>query len=151
LSLDLAKYRTIFVEDATENLAEISRALIELEKEPSGTDEIDLIFRMAHSIKGMAASLGYESVAEIAHCLEDRMQVHRSASSISSSEDLSLLFRGLEALEQMVGEVRETEDAPPPRPELAEALAAPVSPPDAYPSEAKKKALSPSPCRPLPR
>ena len=120
--MDLAKYRTLFLEEASEHLAEMSRALLVLEKDPASTDSIDLVFRMAHSTKSMAASLGYEAISEIAHRLEDRMQGVRAAGRIEDPEDLPLLFRGLEALERMVEVVRETGEAPPPDPELAEAL-----------------------------
>jgi len=120
--LDLAKYRTLFLEEAGEHLAEMSRALLVLEKDPASSESIDLVFRMAHSTKSMAASLGYDAISEIAHRLEDRMQVVRSAGRIENAADLPLLFRGLEALERMVDVVRETGEAPPPDPELAQAL-----------------------------
>ena len=122
--MDLEKYRTIFIEESTEHFAEISRALLELEKNPKGADSIDVVFRMAHSIKGMAASLGYDSITELAHKLEDRMQLVRQAGRIEPREELSLIFRGLTALEAMVGAVRETGEAPPADPELVAALAA---------------------------
>jgi two-component system chemotaxis sensor kinase CheA len=120
--LDMAKYRDVFLEEATDHLAEMSRALLELEKDPARTEAIDLLFRMAHSIKGMAASLDYGSIEQVAHRFEDRMQEVRAA---SRAEDLGLLFRGLEGLEAMVATVRETGAPPPPDPELARALAAP--------------------------
>jgi HPt (histidine-containing phosphotransfer) domain-containing protein len=122
--LDLAKYRTIFIEESTEHFAEISRALLELEKEPGRVEAIDVVFRMAHSIKGMAASLGYDSITELAHKLEDRMQLVREAGAIEPRDELAVLFRGLAALEAMVGSVRETGSAPPVDPALVSALAA---------------------------
>jgi len=133
--LDLAKYRTVFLEDSTENLAEMSRALLELEKDCACTDAIDVIFRMAHSIKGMAATLEYDSITEIAHRLEDRMQEIRSAGRVDGPEGLSLLFRGLEGLEAMIGTLRETDAPPPPEPELARILSAPL---DSAASDEKK-------------
>ncbi len=120
--MDMAKYRDVFLEEATDHLEEMSRALLELEKDPAGAEAIDVLFRMAHSIKGMAASLEYESIAQVAHRLEDRLQEARTA---SRAEDLGLLFRGLEGLEAMVATVRETGEPPPPDPELTRALAAP--------------------------
>ncbi|HEM45735.1 MAG TPA: chemotaxis protein CheA, partial [Alphaproteobacteria bacterium] len=98
MALDMAKYQKLFLEEATEHLSEISHALLELEKDTSGAEPIDTIFRMAHSIKSMAASLGYDAVAELAHALEDRMETIRSAGRVSSQGELSLLFRGLEGL-----------------------------------------------------
>jgi two-component system, chemotaxis family, sensor kinase CheA len=142
--LDMAKYRAVFVEEATEHLAEISRALLELEKDPSHEDAIDRIFRMAHSIKGMAASLEYPTVTELAHRLEDRMQAIRAAGRLPGGEELSLLFQGLSGLERMVAIVRDSGQAPPAEPELVRALTAPL--PDAAGEAAsKKKALSPHP------
>jgi two-component system chemotaxis sensor kinase CheA len=131
----MTKYRNVFLEEATEHLAEMSRALLDLEKDPSRTDAIDLLFRMAHSIKGMAASLDYESITEVAHRFEDRMQEIRSAGRVEGPAGLALLFRGLEGLEAMVAVVRESGEAPSPDPELASALAAFLPP--AVPDEKK--------------
>ena len=72
---------------------------------------IDTLFRMAHSIKGMAASLGYDSITEVAHRLEDRMQEVRSAGRVGG-EDLARLFKGLEELEALVAAVRDTGEVP---------------------------------------
>ena len=131
----MAKYRVVFLEEATEHLEDMSRALLDLEREPGRGDAIDLVFRMAHSIKGMAASLGYDPITEVAHRLEDRMQDVRAAGRVEP-DDLALLFKGLEGLEAMLAAVRDTGQAPPPDPWLAHALSAPVGP-------RKKKALSP--------
>lgn len=107
----MAKYVNLFLEEGTEHLAEMSRGMLALEKDPASADSIDLIFRMAHSIKSMAASLGFDSISEVAHRLEDRMQTVRSAGRVEPGE-LSLLFRGLEAMERMVAHVREHGEPP---------------------------------------
>jgi two-component system chemotaxis sensor kinase CheA len=133
----MRKYRSVFLEESTEHLAEMSRALLDLEKDPSRAEAIDLLFRMAHSIKGMAASLDYTSITEVAHHLEDRMQEIRSVGRVDGSRDLPLLFHGLEGLEAMVSVVRETGEAPPPDPDLAAALAAPLA---SAPEDEKKNA-----------
>ena len=147
--MDMAKYRGIFVEESTEHLSEMSSALLLLEKLSDDTEAIDLIFRMAHSIKGMAASLGFDSVTELAHSLEDRMQVIRAEGRVSGPEELALLFRGLDRLESMVATVRDSDETPPPDPALAALLA--ESDPDAWadipvalPKAAKKKLLTPA-------
>ncbi len=119
--MDLAKYRGIFIEEATEHLAEISRALLELEKDPERAEEIDLVFRMAHSIKGMAASLEYDAVSELAHALEDRMQESRVTGRLDAG-DLTALFRGLQGLEAMLAAVRDGGEPPVPDPELLREL-----------------------------
>jgi two-component system chemotaxis sensor kinase CheA len=124
VKLDLAKYRTLFLEEGSEHLAELSRALLELEKDAGSPEAIDAAFRMAHSIKGMAASLGYESIAEVAHRFEDRMARYRAAGRVDAA-GVGVLFQGLDGLERMLGAVRQTGEAPPGSPQLAAALAAP--------------------------
>ena len=153
--MDLAKYRQVFIEESTEHLAEMSSALLALEKDLADGEAIDLIFRMAHSIKGMAASLEFDSVTQVSHSLEDRMQEIRQAGRVADLEELALLFRGLERLESMVATIREADETPPPDPALAAVLAnrldeplpAAASPaPSATASAqdaAKKKALTP--------
>jgi len=112
--LDLNKYRILFIEEATEHLSEMSSALLELEKDSSNSEAIDQIFRMAHGIKGMAASLEYASITEVSHCLEDRMALIRDGGEFGSGEEVALLFRGLETLEAMVAVVRDTGESPAP-------------------------------------
>jgi two-component system chemotaxis sensor kinase CheA len=141
--VDLAKYRTIFIEESIEHFAEMSSALLELEKNPAAAEAIDVVFRMAHSVKGMAASLGYDSITEVAHRLEDRMQAIREGGHVGAGEELSLLFRGLSALEGMVDVVKETGEAPAADAALLAALGGvPGDPPDSG-GDAEKKAGSP--------
>ncbi len=108
----MSKYRDVFLEEATEHLAEMSRALLELEKDSARADSIEVLFRMAHSIKGMAASLEYDAITQVAHRLEDHMQEVRGAGAAVDEAGMALLFRGLEVLESMVASVRETGEAP---------------------------------------
>jgi two-component system chemotaxis sensor kinase CheA len=112
MALDMAKYRRIFIEEATDHLGEISRALLDLEKEMGNVEAIDTLFRMAHSIKSMAASLGYDAVAELSHRMEDRMEGVRTSGRVADHEELGLLFRGLETLEKMVSAVEAEEPLP---------------------------------------
>jgi len=135
--LDLSRYQTLFLEEAAEHCAEMSAALLELEKDAGSTEAIDLVFRAAHSIKGMAASLGHDAVSELAHAMEDRMQVFREAGRVFGSSGIALLFRALAGLEQMLENFK-AERPPDPVPELIAALAAsarePVPPvPEALP------------------
>jgi two-component system chemotaxis sensor kinase CheA len=146
----MAKYRQVFIDESTEHLAEMSSALLQLEKDLADGEAIDLIFRMAHSIKGMAASMDYESVTQVSHGLEDRMQEIRKAGRVADCDELGVLFRGLECLESMVATIRDTGEIPPPAPDLAAVLTNRLNepPPQAVnpvPTEdaSKKKALTP--------
>jgi len=112
--MDIAKYRTLFLEEATEHLAEIGQALLVLEKDARAGESLDTVFRLMHSMKGMGASLGYDAVSLLAHRLEDRLGTWKKRGAVDTPEGIALLFRGLESLEQMVAVVRETGEAPPP-------------------------------------
>ena len=116
MALDMAKYRRIFLEEAGDHLEEMGRALFDLEKQMANADAIDTLFRMAHSVKSMAASLGYDAVADLAHRMEDRMEGLRADGRVRDQAELALLFRSLEALEKMVAAVDDGQD-----PEAADA------------------------------
>ncbi len=109
MALDMAKYRQIFLEEGGHHLEEIGHALFELEKEMANAAAIDTLFRMAHSFKSMAASLGYDPIADLAHRMEDRMEGIRADGRVRSPDELALLFRSLEALETMVAAVSNEE------------------------------------------
>ena len=141
----MEKYRRLFLEESAEHLAEISRALLELEKDVASVESIDSIFRMAHSIKSMAASLGYDAISEVAHRLEDRMEATRTAGRIANASELDVLFKGLEALEQMVAEVQSGSDIAP-RPELLTLLEQPLAEAsDVAPAAAEPPVIAPAP------
>ncbi len=112
--MDVAKYRNLFLEEATEHLAEIGQALLTLEKDTRASAEIDTVFRLMHSMKGMGASLGYDAVSALAHRLEDRLGAWRKRGQIDDPEGVAVLFRGLESLERMVAVVRDSGEPPPP-------------------------------------
>jgi two-component system chemotaxis sensor kinase CheA len=125
--VDLAKYRALFLEEATEHLAEMSRACLALEKDPANAEAIDLVFRMAHSIKGMAASLDYEAITRLAHRLEDRIAAFRAQGRVDVPDGMRLLFRGLDGLERTIGVVHTTGECPPPDLALIDELGPPGS------------------------
>jgi two-component system chemotaxis sensor kinase CheA len=122
--LNLEKYRTLFVDEASDHLQEMARALAALSAgDESATEAVDTLFRMAHSIKGMAASLDYAAASALAHVLEDWMEPLR-AGAVIDAEGLSLVAEAIAALEEMVACVDETGAAPEPRADLIARLTA---------------------------
>ncbi len=111
--MDFEKYKALFVDEATDHLAEMSRALAALEsRERAGAEEsIDTLFRMAHSIKGMAGSLDFESVASLAHGLESWLEPLRAAGELPDGA-LPLVYEVVATLEEMVAEVDATGEPP---------------------------------------
>ncbi|HTO55739.1 MAG TPA: Hpt domain-containing protein [Myxococcota bacterium] len=116
--MNLEKYRTLFVDEASDHLQEMARALAALSAgdEPA-TEAIDTLFRMAHSIKGMAASLDYDAASSLAHKLEDWMEPLRTGAAIDR-EGLGLVAEAVAGLEEMVACVDETGAPPQPRADL---------------------------------
>ena len=125
--MDLEKYRVLFVEESIEHLAEMSNALAELERRESGDPEqaVDCLFRMAHSIKGMASSLEYDSVATLAHELEDWLEPCRSA-GVLPDEALPILYEVVGFLESMIAQVAETGSPPELRHDIRQMIAQPL-------------------------
>jgi two-component system chemotaxis sensor kinase CheA len=138
--LKLEKYRALFLEEAADHLAEMGRALVALEKEP-GTDEavegVDTVFRMAHSTKSMAASLGYGAITELSHRLEDWMTPLRGGGNLPENA-VPLLFEVIGGLEEMLAAVSGSID-PEPRPDLLRLLESPAVVPTGFARENRRK------------
>lgn len=84
--MDLSKYVDLFLSEGREHVAELSGALIELERAPSSTDAIAAAFRAVHSIKGMAAAMGYTVVTEGANSMESALDsVRRGEEQVTPS------------------------------------------------------------------
>ena len=101
----MSKYKKMFVDEAREHLALAGQHLVELEKSPSDMALINEFFRSAHSIKGMAASLGYEEISNLAHVLEDLFDLYRSEKRILDPPAIDLLLRTIDFIEEMINEV----------------------------------------------
>ena len=82
----------------------MSRLLLQLGKAPADRESIDSLFREAHSIKGMAASMGYTTTASLAHHLEDLMDSFRKGGSITP-EAVDRMLAGIDLLEGLVQDI----------------------------------------------
>jgi two-component system chemotaxis sensor kinase CheA len=142
--MDMSKYRGMFLTETKEHLATMSRLILALEKNPADVEGIDALFREAHSVKGMAASMGYQSTAKLAHHLEDQLDGCRKSGSVSAPLTDQLLG-GLDLLEGLL------EDLAADRPErdVAAFLAAAI--PAVPAAAAAKKPASPAAARPVSR
>jgi len=120
VSFDLAKYLSLFVAEAAEHLAAFSKGLVELEKAVrAGSGEtqpiVDGLFRRAHSLKGMAASMQLEGISALAHKAEDLVDALRKGASGLDAEAVDVLLAAGDALHDMVAAASRGEhpDAPP--------------------------------------
>ncbi len=110
--MDPARQLALFVEETTDHLAEFGRALLDLEKDAASAEALELCFRMAHSIKGMAASMHFTPITERAHALEGLLDAARAAGRVDPVSVLPELFSGLDSLERLVTVVRDTGQCP---------------------------------------
>jgi two-component system, chemotaxis family, sensor kinase CheA len=96
--VDLSKYVDLFLSEGREHAAELNGALAELERAPSSTDAIASAFRAVHSVKGMAAAMGYASVTACAESLESALDALRRGDDRVTSSLLSHLTEDADAL-----------------------------------------------------
>ncbi len=95
--LNLAAYVDLFRTEAREHLGEMERTLLALEAAPA-PEHFDLLFRGLHTIKGMAAAMGYRDVERLAHALESRGDPLRAGREVLRPATLALLFEGVDLL-----------------------------------------------------
>lgn len=111
--MDMSQYRELFISESREHLNSINELIVALEKDAGDRETIDSLFRIAHSIKGMAASMEYGDIAELAHKLEDLMDRVRKGALAFDGGAADLLLEGADLLEAMIADVEQ--DAPPSR------------------------------------
>jgi two-component system chemotaxis sensor kinase CheA len=97
--VDLAKYAALFLAESREHLQACNRLLLAWEREPAATEPVAGLFRAVHSIKGMAATMGYAGIAELAHRAETLLDAIRAGRVAARPAHFELLFRAVDALE----------------------------------------------------
>src|SRR5512138_3430516 len=102
--MDMTQYRDLFVSEAREHLQSMSRLVVALEQAAADPDGIAALFRAAHSVKGMAASMELGAITELAHALEDLMDRVRKGMPFDAGVT-DLLLEGIDLLHLMVDAV----------------------------------------------
>ena len=106
--MDVSQYLEIFIDETKEHLQTLSDQLMILEQEPENMDTINEIFRAAHSLKGMAGTMGYKRMQRLTHDMENVFQEIRSGNMKVQPELIDVLFRGLDALEAYLAYILES-------------------------------------------
>lgn len=97
--MDTSQYLELFIDETKEHLQSLNEHILELEKEPENADTINEIFRAAHTLKGMAGTMGYTRMQRLTHDLENVFQEIRNGNMKANAKLIDILFRGLDALE----------------------------------------------------
>ncbi|MBN3555242.1 chemotaxis protein CheA [Fictibacillus nanhaiensis] len=105
--MEMTRYLDIFIEESKEHLQSINQQAMLLEKTPGELSIVNEIFRSAHTLKGMSATMGYEDLANLTHCMENVLDAIRNNKLNVSSSVLDVLFASLDHLEAMVVEISE--------------------------------------------
>lgn len=109
--MDTSQYMNMFLEESMDNLQILNESLLELEKNPNDVDKVNEIFRVAHTIKGMAATMGFTDIAELTHKMEDVLSKFREGQLNVNQEVVTVLFDCLDTLERMVSNIEEGTDS----------------------------------------
>lgn len=98
--MDVSQYLEIFIDETKEHLQSLNDHILILEHEPENVDTINEIFRAAHSLKGMAGTMGYKRMQRLTHDMENVFSEIRNGKMKASAKLVDVLFKGLDALEQ---------------------------------------------------
>ncbi len=108
--MDVSQYLEIFIDETKEHLQNLSQQLMVLEEEPGNADTINEIFRAAHSLKGMAGTMGYKRMQNLTHIMENVLSEIRNGKMNVTADLVDVLFQCLDALESYLDTITQTQD-----------------------------------------
>ena len=108
--MDVSQYLEIFIDETKEHLQSLNEQLLIIEKEPENTDTINEIFRAAHSLKGMAGTMGYKRMQKLTHQMENVFSEIRNGKMKVTPNLVDVLFQCLDALESYLDLIQDSAD-----------------------------------------
>ncbi len=108
--MDISQYLDIFIDETAEHIQSLSDNIMALEQEPENADTINEIFRAAHSLKGMAGTMGFKRMQHLTHDMENVFQEIRNGNVKVNSDMIDILFECLSAVEEYLETVKSTSD-----------------------------------------
>lgn len=100
--MDTSQYRDMFVQEAREHVQNLNEFLLRMEREPAEKEHVNTLFRSAHSLKGMAATMGYDQIKQLCIAIEEIFDKFRKEEQDLSSDLASALFKCFDALQEMI-------------------------------------------------
>src|ERR687894_300662 len=100
--MDTAQYLPMFLAEAREHLQELNLAVVRIEETPDDRETVDEIFRIAHWMKGMSATMGFSGMAALTHEMEDVFELLKQRSGGLPREAIDVLLQCLDTLEASV-------------------------------------------------
>ncbi len=108
--MDVSQYLEIFIDETAEHIQSLSDNIMALENEPEDHDVINEIFRAAHSLKGMAGTMGFKRMQHLTHDMENVFQEVRNDKIKVNGDIIDILFQCLDAIEGYLNIIKETSD-----------------------------------------
>ncbi len=108
--MDVSQYLEIFIDESNEHLQNLNTQILNLEAEPDNMDTINEIFRAAHSLKGMAGTMGYKRMQNLTHDMENVFSEVRNGHIKVAPGMIDILFQCLDALDEYVSNIKESAD-----------------------------------------
>ena len=105
--MSMAQYMSVFIDESKEHLQLMNDSLLKLEQEPEDIKIIDEVFRSAHTLKGMSATMGFTRIAELTHHMENVLDNIRTGKATVDTGLVDILFECLDTLNALVDEVIE--------------------------------------------
>lgn len=103
--MDMSQYLGIFLDETREHIQAMNDGLLALEENPDDHDSLEKIFRAAHTLKGMSATMGFNDLAELTHAMESLLDKLRKRELAVTSDLMDLLFRCVDALATLTEEI----------------------------------------------
>lgn len=103
--MDMNAYLSMFIDESNDHLQSLNENLLKLEGSPEDISIVQIIFRSAHTLKGMSATMGFEDLASLTHEMENVLDLVRNHKLAMDNFIFDTLFKGLDALESMVQDV----------------------------------------------
>ena len=108
--MDVSQYLEIFIDETKEHLQSLNTQILELEQNPENMDTINEVFRAAHSLKGMAGTMGYKRMQNLTHDMENVFSEVRNGHIRVNASMIDCLFQCLDALDEYLGNIQESGD-----------------------------------------
>ncbi|GEM_PF-457617 len=103
--MDMSQYLDLFLSETREHINNLNKLVVTLEQEPGNRKTIDALFREAHSIKGMAATMGFDRTAKLAHFLEDLLDGFRASGKVPATT-IDFLLIGIDLLDGLLDDLQ---------------------------------------------
>ena len=108
--MDVSQYLEIFIDETKEHLQSLNTQILNLEQDSENADTINEIFRAAHSLKGMAGTMGYKRMQNLTHDMENVFSEVRNGNIKVRANMIDILFQCLDALEEYLDNIQSSAD-----------------------------------------